>query len=523
MDIKWKRVVSVAVLAGFTASVGFRRRRVAEMVVRSIVLALRSPRVINITATAGILTYLCRRFGWEGQRMGTLFGLFFSLVWGIYYRYFVREVPTVKYIRTLWNSMIVEKAQLQKATFSPTVWAYNRHAQTIICLALSSIEFLWDHRIDFEEEKIESFDTENNPKNLQRIHWASMGRVPAEQTESSRPIVVIVPGFGDNRYHPYVQRICRSCLQSGWRAVVFSWWRFDMAEYRDLEAVLKHLQKINKSAPLVAIAYSAGGHILLKYLQAKGKKTPLVAAISCSGCFDLRYTIQNIKENENVSYRLYLNQQAKVCAKRHLNYDKIINKEKFLRLINRHTDCQKLYDEFIYNLPTYTYKPKGGRKSSYKFGEETKMHYEQNAAEGMDKVQITTLVLHAEDDPIVSDGHVDWDIVENNKSIISMKTRRGGHVAWYEGFLPFGETWCDRVCCRFISGVLETHSQTNFLVDVVKRMLRDEQKSRGKSPSEGERVSSMSGFSGPSAIARICSASDIQDLSLLKRSLSGYM
>lgn len=49
----------------------------------------------------------------------------------------------------------------------------------------------------------------------------------------------------------------------------------------------------------------------------------------------------------------------------------------------------------------------------------------------MRRVQVTTLVLQAEDDPIVSEKHVDWNKLSANKNIITMHTNRGGHVAWY--------------------------------------------------------------------------------------------
>mmetsp|Transcript_24895 Transcript_24895/g.44284 ORF Transcript_24895/g.44284 Transcript_24895/m.44284 type:complete len:283 (-) Transcript_24895:43-891(-) len=274
-------------------------------------------------------------------------------------------------------------------------------------------------------------------------------------------------------------------------------------------------------------------------VQAKGKKTPLVAAISCSGCFDLNYAAENVKSNENVSYKIYLDQQTRVCVKRHIQNDNSIDREKFLEILAKEVDCQKIYDRFIYDLPDYSYKDPllHAAHSDYKYRVQTGAHYEHLAAGDMDKVQITTLILHADDDPIVGGDHVDWKQVEANRAIITMRTRRGGHVAWYEGWLPFGETWCDRIVCNFISGVLETHSQTNFIIDVVKRMQLDEAKiimagnsktkpdkrsnkgststgtgsATASGPISSSSSSSRSGFSGPSAIARICSASDILD------------
>eukprot|EP00750_Incisomonas_marina_P020917 INCI4112.3.p2 GENE.INCI4112.3~~INCI4112.3.p2 ORF type:complete len:298 (+),score=49.56 INCI4112.3:1387-2280(+) len=91
----------------------------------------------------------------------------------------------------------------------------------------------------------------------------------------------------------------------------------------------------------------------------------------------------------------------------------------------------------------------------------------------MRRVQVTTLVLQAEDDPIVSEKHVDWNKLSANKNIITMHTNRGGHVAWYEGFGPGGTTWNDRVAMRFISACLESHCQTNFMLNVFRTFLNN--------------------------------------------------
>ena len=49
----------------------------------------------------------------------------------------------VDYQRTFWNMQIAEKAKLHKVTFRPVFWAFNRHAQTTVCLVLSAFEWLF--------------------------------------------------------------------------------------------------------------------------------------------------------------------------------------------------------------------------------------------------------------------------------------------------------------------------------------------------------------------------------------------
>ena len=124
----------------------------------------------------------------------------------------------------------------------------------------------------------------------------------------------------------------------------------------------------------------------------------------------------------------------------------------------------------------------------------TQDHYTGLAAGKMEKIEILTLMMHSEDDPIVGYASVDWKSVKMNKYVVSATTKRGGHVQWHDGILPFGSTWCHQVATDFIASVLEIHATTNFMIDVVVRARGDEQ------------LSTLP----PSSLARIVSGSDIR-------------
>jgi predicted alpha/beta-fold hydrolase len=96
-----------------------------------------------------------------------------------------------------------------------------------------------------------------------------------------------VHGLGDDRDHPYIKRFAARAHTLGWRVVAFSYWRFDFSDGRDLTAAVDHIHAQDPASPLVAVAWSAGGHLLTRYLQEAGASTPLVAAVTSSGCFDL--------------------------------------------------------------------------------------------------------------------------------------------------------------------------------------------------------------------------------------------
>ena len=72
--------------------------------------------------------------------------------------------------------------------------------------------------------------------------------------------------------------------------------------------------------------------------------------------------------------------------------------------------------------------------------------------------------------------------------------------------LPFGATWADRISSNFISAVLETHSQTHFLINALKEALKEEQQDKDR----GNALRPLL----PNAMARICSSSDFASLDL---------
>jgi hypothetical protein len=271
-----------------------------------------------------------------------------------------------------------------------------------------------------------------------------------------------------------------------------------------LQQVIEHIHATNPQAPLIAIAWSAGGHLLLKYLGTVGKATPLVAAITNSGCFDLMQACQDVYKSENASYKVFLKLQVRECARRHLLVDKrITNPLAFKQPIG--VDMMEFYDKFLYMSPSPSGNS-GSRSEPYVFLKTMANHYKESAISLVDNVQVSTLVLHAKDDPVVSFEHIDWNKVSKNRHIIRLTTRRGGHCSWYEGMLPFGATWADRISSNFISAVLETHSQTYFLLNALKEALKEEQRELGRGSARGSIL--------PNAMARICSSSDFNSLDL---------
>lgn len=488
------------------------RRKQREIVIRALrstLLALKSRTIRNMIVAASTLS---AGFRFVGAPINRPFTIAMGLVWVMYYYFRVIEHGVAKYKHTFWNVHIVQKARLTRTKFYPVIWGFNRHSQTVVCFLLAHFEWLWSSKIKVHRETV--IGNDGNPQFIDWLHLGSKKKHKREEETQfgpESPICLLIHGLGDDNDHPYMKRFARMCRRHGWRCVAFSYWRFDFGEIGDLDLVIEHIHKQFPSAPMIAIAWSAGGHYLLKYLGVKGKDTPLVAAISVSGCFDFMQAVDDIKRAENGSYLKFLSLQVRRCAKRHLETDNhLIDESSFVNLRGISlNDPLRYYDKFIFNIRHWSSMEEGADKRPYRLMDNTKTHYEDNAFSRVSGVQVSTLILHAVDDPVVSYKHIDWDEVTNNKHVIVLTTRRGGHVAWYEGFFPFGATWSEKVSCNFISAVLETQAHTSFLLDVFRRATKPDSGPKKKIGGGVKRRIKEPTLLAPDRIARICSASDL--------------
>ncbi len=529
-------------------------KRTKAFLTSSVYAIISSKSVRNITLTSLLLTLLLRSLPLDSLGMSFLSkglrrrsgGMFALFLFSIYYSKYVVEAPVFRYKRTFFNVSIVEKMRPSQLVYSPTFWAFNRHAQTVMLFMLGHIEWWWSS-LKWRREEIRAHDG-----NVLHLDWAcfdgdedSAGNPDMPHYCNAAPIVTLIHGLGDSRNYPYMMRTARACHKMGWRVAAYSYWRLDFADSRDLTTIFDRLHDQNPNAPIVAVAYSAGGHILMRYLQEAGKACPLSAAVTNSGCFDFVEAVKNVKNNENPSYKIFLNAQFKICMKRFLKNERsfrsldghppALDPNSLLKYATATSpiggDAILEYDRMMYKYGRYTnMDPEEHSDGDYVFKKNTASHYAVTAASGMKKVRVTTLVMQADDDPIVNGDHFDaQNVLRINKNIIFVHTKRGGHVSWYEGWTPFGPTWADRTTVAFFSAIFEMQNQTAYMLDTLSKAgignLFAGTRGGLSPPSyqvDGNDLSMINRIShrispsqqndtafDPSAIARLCSSSDL--------------
>mmetsp|Transcript_128 Transcript_128/g.247 ORF Transcript_128/g.247 Transcript_128/m.247 type:complete len:538 (-) Transcript_128:55-1668(-) len=500
---------SMLSMAGFLA---WRETRAESFKIRDLIaIAFRaslSKRVRSVTIGSVLTTLLLNKFMNLGNRMVQFYLQFFVSAWSMYYLLYYGEAPVVRFKKSLFNRQLVQKARLTQ-TYWPCIWLTQADAMTAIGAAFGDLEFLLFYDLHLETHSLMSYDGVNEVK----LDWyIPQQRGKTLVTKSSAdPVVVLVHGLGGSSQEAYLRKFASDSHRKGWRACSYDWWRLDFGEWRDLDIVIRHIAKENPEAPIVVVSFSAGTHIALRYLQETGKNSQLVAAVCVSPCQDLMAEYGKMQQNPRRKvYQNFVDRTLVKMAVRSYENDKRTHpwkREGYKAAFEEEIYCDRLYDRTIFNSITYSSqgapgvvvsKPETrGRDRPMFVG--TEDHYLGVAKGKWDKIGVTTMVMHAHDDPILLYDSIDWDAVCENKNIIAVTTERGGHVAWHEGLLPIGPTWSHRKSLDFVNAVLEAHATTNFILQVI----------HSASSLDAERDSDVA----PSArIARICSSTDLDSL-----------
>jgi predicted alpha/beta-fold hydrolase len=461
-----------------------------------------------------ILSITIRKISGANNRKKS-FTLSFLIVWCTYYKLFIVEHAKAHFQRTLFNVQISERAQLTNELFRPVPYAFAAPGQTVTCLGISAVLDRWFSRpILYEREKIQGWDgnflcldwvkfeseikDQREQEEWQQIRKASLlpwenfnsddpskTNEPIEAEPEISPIVLLIHGFGESRFHPPILRFARRARELGWRSVVFSYWRFDYGETRDLRCVVEYLKKSHPHSPIITVGWSAGGLLLFRYLEDFGTQSLLSCAVTLSPLQDPITAVNISKETQNKVYSIYLMRLAKKAAEMHLKHDLNLSptkKEFLLNLSQTSTDAFDFYDRFLFELPSYSRKISQSKDAAYSLRGPTLSHYRPTSLD-IEKIKIPTLVVHADDDPIVAGQIHDWPgLVNRNRHLFVVTTKRGGHEGHYDGLIPAGSTWDMRVAFRFLSAVLETHAQIKHVELIVERKLNPEKPVHGYFP-----------------------------------------
>lgn len=289
----------------------------------------------------------------------------------------------------------------------------NGHAQTIAA-------YLWPRRFRFASERDEErlFEVAPGIRVLAHCRWQADAR--------ACPTIVAWHGIEGSTSSNYMQATAEKGFCAGFNVVRVNFRNCGGTEHltttsyhgglsADLRAVVKELIEKDRISNMFLVGFSLGGNLVLKLAGEYGDNPPTEIVGLCA-----------------VSPSIDLSASAEMIAKRS-NW--IYEQDFIRRLKNRIRTNHKLYPD-LYDLDglreARTIREFDDRFTAraHGFANADDYYYRSSALRVIAQNQITTLIIHAADDPFIPLAPLYDPAVNNNPYILLLAPPEGGHVGF---------------------------------------------------------------------------------------------
>jgi predicted alpha/beta-fold hydrolase len=271
--------------------------------------------------------------------------------------------------------------------------------------------------------------------------------------ESARATALVVHGVGGTSESRYVVRASRALFRAGMHVVrvslrgVGDGVRHARALYHaglsdDPRRVVELLAADARVASIGVVGFSLGGNVALKMAGEMGASAPskLAAVATVSAPLDLVAVSKVIERPRRLPYRAWvmkgLIRQAIELSRAQPDHVKFDPKALWRARTIRD------YDEIVV-VPTHGFR------------DATDYYARSSAGPHLGGVRVPTLVVHADDDPMVPGDTVKPFLRALPGSIEVAWSESGGHVGWYAGLDE--ERWVETWAMRNVRRFLERH------------------------------------------------------------------
>lgn len=297
--------------------------------------------------------------------------------------------------------------------FKPAWWLPSSHLQTIWpVLCRSDIKDL-----ALERERLELPDGD-----FIDLDWVGRNK--------TGPLVLILHGLEGSIDSHYAKGMLARIAAESWRGV-FMHFRgcsgepnrlprtYHSGDTADVNYVVHTILKREPATRIASIGYSLGGNVLLKWLGETGQNNPLKAAIAISVPFELLKASIHIRHGFSKFYQWYFIR----CLRDRLSR-KFKSKPAPLdpSIMN---DLHTMYD-FDDKITAPLHGFSGVRE----------YYTTASSRQYLRQIRIPTLILHAKDDPFMSEDVIPKEN-ELSPEIILELTDYGGHVGFVSGKYPW--------------------------------------------------------------------------------------
>mmetsp|Transcript_58716 Transcript_58716/g.108312 ORF Transcript_58716/g.108312 Transcript_58716/m.108312 type:complete len:393 (-) Transcript_58716:60-1238(-) len=273
------------------------------------------------------------------------------------------------------------------------------------------------------------------------LHWCGK-----REEDDRRRIILILPGLNNDSTTTFIQGTMKHLRSEGFSTVALNYRgccgleltspRFGCADsWNDFDEVVDHIDATNKGASILGLGFSMGAGLLMRYLGEKGSAAKLRGAVAVAAPLNFPLVAQYLESNVRKRWINFLMAQGVKAFMMGTFY-----KSKYTDKLNRWdivkaTSLRRLEEASICKL------------HGYKDAED---YYTQNSPmKVLARVTVPTLIVHAEDDPVVSVSTIPLGLVQSNPRLFVAITKRGGHIGWGSGGLGAG-AWTDCMARRFL-------------------------------------------------------------------------
>ncbi|WP_133408663.1 hydrolase [Parashewanella tropica] len=301
---------------------------------------------------------------------------------------------------------------MSASKFQPPWWAKSPHLQTILpVLTKVKIPPLNRERLTLKDGDFVDLDWLGTPK-------------------ANQPIVVILHGLEGSSESHYVRRIINCCQQSGLPAVVHHHRScsgeqnrlprsYHSGDTQDISQTLIYLKHKYPNSPLFAVGYSLGGNVLAKYLGEQQQHSMIERAVVISAPLQLRACAKRLEKGFSKIYQGHLIKQLQ---------RKLIDKLGTAAL----KDKMPVTKERVPSLNTFYEFDDKVTAPLHGFKGVEDYYLKASGLPYLATISIPTLVLHAKDDPFMTD-----EVIPSQEHISTSVqyelAQRGGHVGFING------------------------------------------------------------------------------------------
>ncbi|HEX2729724.1 MAG TPA: alpha/beta fold hydrolase [Rubrobacteraceae bacterium] len=296
--------------------------------------------------------------------------------------------------------------------FRPHPLFRGGHAQTVAGWA-------WPRRFRAPAaDEARLFEVEPGVRVLARCRW--------HEDRGPRTTLVLLHGLGGSADAPYMLGAALLAYQAGVNVVRLNQRNCGGTEHLtptlyhsgmsgDLAAVVRELAERDGLSRIVLAGFSMGGNLTLKMAGEMGESPPpeLLGVCAVSPALDLSATVGNLERPANRPYQWLFARGLRRLVERKKELFPQLYDVRGLARLRTIRDFDEIYTA-----------PHGG------FAGAEDYYARSSALSRVPRIGVPTLIVHAQDDPLVPFGPLLTQQVSGNPRVTLAAPRHGGHVAF---------------------------------------------------------------------------------------------